>query len=122
MSTQKRYVSLFSLVLAAFVTAVTVGCPSPGATCADFPNMAAAIVGTWELHQGGTITFNANGSFVTSESTEGTYQIVGCSIVLDIASIPGDLNQVWTYLGKLPDGRLLFSQETPLGLARVNSQ
>src|SRR5581483_638349 len=82
-------------------------------------DLVAVIVGTWQLHQGGTITFNADGTFVTSELTTGTYRVVGESVVLDIDSIPGELNQVLTYLGTTPAGQLLFAQETPLGLTRA---
>jgi hypothetical protein len=107
--------SLFCFTCLAVSAAVLAGCPTPGAAV----NLAAVIVGTWELHQGGTITFNADATFMTSEGTEGAYQVVERSVVLDIDDIDGELNQVLTYLGRFPDGRLLFSQETPLGLSRV---
>ena len=79
-------------------------------------DLAASIVGTWTLHQGGTITFGADGTFSTSELTTGTYRVVGESVLLDIDSIPGELNQVLTYLGTTAEGQLVFAQETPLGL------
>ncbi|MCC6488263.1 MAG: hypothetical protein IT364_12255 [Candidatus Hydrogenedentes bacterium] len=91
------------------------GCPVPDETL----HLEDDIVGTWTLHQGGTITFFANGTFETSEGTEGAYQILGRSVVLDLDSVEGELNQVLTYLGTLADGQLLFSQETPLGFTQV---
>ncbi|MCC6695503.1 MAG: hypothetical protein IT365_07725 [Candidatus Hydrogenedentes bacterium] len=103
-------VVLFSTALLVFS-----GCPVPE----DALNLEYDIVGTWTLHQGGTITFFANGTFETSEGTEGAYQIVDRSVVLDLDSAEGELNQVLTYLGTLPDGQLLLSQETPLGFTRV---
>lgn len=105
----------FAVLLAA-ATVVLVGCPMAGVDL----NLEDDIVGTWTLHQGGTITFLANGTFETSEGTEGAYLIVERSVVLDIDSVEGELNQVLTYLGLLPDGQLLFSQETPLGLTPAN--
>jgi hypothetical protein len=82
-------------------------------------DLAGTIVGTWLLHQGGTITFSADGSFVDSEMVSGTYRVVGNSVLLDIDSIPGELNQVLTYLGTTSAGQLIFAQETPLGLTRM---
>ena len=92
------------------------GCLPGSRTALD---LAGTIVGTWLLHQGGTITFNADGSFATSELTTGTYRVVGESVLLDIDSIPGELDQVLTYLGTTPAGQLIFAQETPLGLTRT---
>lgn len=111
----RRLLEYRVVVLVALATAVLSGCPVQQAVL----NLEDDIVGTWTLHQGGTITFVANGMFETSEGTEGTYQIVDRSVLLDLDSDADELNQVLTYLGTLPDGQLLFSQETPLGLTRV---
>ena len=82
-------------------------------------DLAGTIVGTWALHQGGTIIFKGDGTFVDSELVSGSYRVVGESVLLDIDTIQGELNQVLTYLGTTPSGQLVFSQETPLGLTRV---
>lgn len=109
------------LVTGIFVSSVLLvlsGCPN-GQCWSPLFDLSKEIVGTWELHQGGTITFNTDGTFHTSESAEGTYQVVCSSVVLDISSVEGDLNQVLTYLGRRPSGQLIFAQETPLGFTRV---
>lgn len=109
-----------TLVFAAILSIFGTGCPEVNNGCGECIELAEVIVGTWELHQGGTITFDANGSFETSEGSEGEYQIVNQSVLLDIDSIEGELNQLLSYVGELPDGRLLFSQETPLGMSPTN--
>jgi hypothetical protein len=106
-------------VLACYVLLTLSGCPE-GQYPSPPLNLSQEIVGTWELHQGGTITFSEDGTFYTSESTEGTYEVVRTSVVLDIENIEGDLNQVLTYLGRRPSGQLVFAQETPLGFTRIS--
>ncbi|NUM55707.1 MAG: hypothetical protein HUU46_18865 [Candidatus Hydrogenedentes bacterium] len=119
MKTCRNLAPLVPILILAIFLVVAAGCPAIDDSGCDCINLAAVIVGTWELHQGGTITFYANGDFETSEGTEGEYRIVNQSVLLDIASIEGELNQVLTYLGELPNGSLLFSQETPMGFERV---
>ena len=93
--------------------------PVPGCTVGLRPlDLPRALVGTWALHAGGTITFRDDGSFADSEGATGTYQTVGNSVLLDIDSIAGPFNSVLTYLGTLPNGQLIFAQENVLGLTR----
>jgi len=95
------------------------GCPFLlGEWPVDF-DLAAAIVGTWDDHAGGVFTFNADGTFTTGEfESQGTYEIVGNSVLLDIDGVDGELNGLLTYVGTRPSGQLLFAQETPFGLTR----
>ncbi len=106
-----------TLVLADAVGSCTARVPGcvPAVRPLDLPR---TIVGTWALHDGGTITFDAD-TFATSEGSTGTYQVVGNSILLDIDGIEGQFNAVLTYLGTLPSGQLIFAQENVLGFTRV---
>ena len=94
--------------------------PVPGCSPAVRPlDLPRALVGTWALSGGGTITFHDDNSFADSEGATGTYRTVGNAILLDIDSIAGEFNAVLTYLGTLPSGQLIFAQENVLGLTRL---
>ena len=95
------------------------GCPFLLGEWPEGFDLATALVGTWEDHGGGNLTFNVDGTFTTGEfGSQGTYEVVGNSVLLDINGLEGELNGLLTYVGTRPSGQLLFAQETPFGLTR----
>ena len=81
---------------------------------------ACILEGTWEFHGiqgplGDTITFNADGTWRGSESSTGTYKVIGNSILIAVDNGAATNYFAWTYLGTLPDGQMIFANQTTLG-------
>jgi hypothetical protein len=82
------------------------------------------LEGTWEFHGiqgplGDTITFNADGTWTSSELSTGTYKVIGNSILIDVNNDDATNYVAWTYIGTLPDGQMIFSYQNTLGFKPV---